>query len=245
MKMRHVLSAAGAAFALTAVTPALAATITLTSAPYAPASLYGGISVLNAAAPNPTSFGGEAGRFAVTGFDVVSPSTAFNAFTYCVDVFTAVYTSTNYDVSSLSAIGASVDRQGRLAGLLVNSQSLLTSATTDAQRILIAAATQISVWELVYETAGEPLTVSTGNFSVFGDFTPDVSTLANSYLANNWTASTRLVSSLISVDGSSQNQIFLSAAAVPEPATWLSMLFGFGIVGSEMRRAKIRKTAIA
>lgn len=243
MKLRSHLAAA-AAITLIWTAPSSAATITLTSAPYAPASLFGGISVLNATAPNPTSFGGEAGRFAVTGFEVGSPSTAFNAFTYCVDVFKAVFTSTNYNVSSLGAIGASVDRQGRLAGLLVNSQSLLTSASTDAQRILIAAATQISIWELVYETAGAPLTVSTGNFSVFGDFTPDVSTLANSYLANNWTAAPTLVSSLISVDGLSQNQIFLSTAAVPEPATWLSMLFGFGIVGSVLRRAKIRKAAI-
>jgi PEP-CTERM motif len=105
----------------------------------------------------------------------------------------------------------------------------------------------LSVWELVYETAGAPLSVSSdaGNFFVFGDFTPLVADRANSYLANNWMASTGLVSSLISVDGSSQNQIFLSAAPVPEPATWLSMLFGFGIVGSVLRRAMVRKAALA
>ena len=238
MKLRHLLSAAGAAVALSAATPSLAVTITVTGAPYAPGSIFGGISVAA------TTFGGEAGRFAVTGFQVGSPSTAFNAFTYCVDVFTSVFTSVNYDISPLSAIGASVDRQGRLAGLLVNSQSLLAAATTDEQRILIGAATQVSVWELVYENADSPLTVSSGDFSVYGDFLPDVSTLANSYLANDWMAAPTLVNSLISVDGKSQNQIYLTAAAVPEPATWLSMVFGFGIVGSALRRRQTAKVAM-
>jgi PEP-CTERM motif len=232
MKMRTKLIAAAAA-ALMSSTPALAVTITLTSAPYSPDAVFGGIAITNPA----YNAGGEAGRFAVSGFEVGNPAKTFNAFTYCVDVFKAVFTSVNYDISPLSAIGASTERQGRLAGLLVNSNALYGAATSDSQRVQIAAATQLSVWELVYETAGAPLTVSSGNFSVFGDFTPTVSTLANSYLANNWTASPTLVSSLISVTGQSQNQIFLNAP-VPEPATWLSMIFGFGIVGGILRRKK-------
>jgi PEP-CTERM motif len=243
MKLRSQFAAV-AALSLGWATPSLATTITVTSAPYSPAPIFGGISVLNAIAPNPTSFGGEAGRFAVSGFQVGSPSTAFNALSYCVDVFKSVFTFTNYDIAPLSAIGASADRQSRLAGLLVNSAGLLGAATSDTERSLIAAATQVSVWELVYETAGAPLTVSSGNFSVFGDFTPAVSTRANSYLANNWMASAGLVSSLISVGSQSQNQIYLNATAVPEPATWLSMLFGFGVVGRALRRAKLRKVAI-
>lgn len=241
MKLRHILSSAGAALALCSATPSLATTITVTSVPYSPTAIFGGIAITNPA----YNGGGEAGRFAVTGFVVGAPATSFNAFTYCVDVFTAAFTSVNYDISPLSAIGANADRQSRIAGLLVNSAGLFSAATTEAQRSLIAAATQVSVWELVYETTGAPLTVSSGNFSVFGDFTPNVSTLANSYLANNWTASAGLVSSLISVNGRSQNQIYLNAPAVPEPATWLSMLFGFGIVGSAVRRAKIRRAANA
>lgn len=236
MKMRNKLIAA-AAVVLMSSTPALATTITLTSAPYSPDPIFGGISVLNAVSPRPTSFGGEAGRFAATGFVAGAPSTPFNAFTYCVDVYTAVFTSVNYTVSPLSAIGVSADRQSRLAGLLVNSAGLFSAATSDTERRLIGAATQVSIWELVYETAGTSLTVSSGNFSVFGGFTPEVSARANSYLANNWTASASLVSSLISVNGQSQNQIYLNAA-VPEPATWLSMIFGFGIVGGLLRRKR-------
>jgi PEP-CTERM motif len=245
MTLRNLLSAAGAAMALCAATPSHAVTITITSAPYSPASLYGGISVLNAVLPNPTSFGGEAGRFAVTGFQVGSPTTSFNAFTYCIDVFKAVFTSTNYDISPLAAIGVSLDRQARLSGLLVNSAGLFNAATTDTERSLIAAATQVSVWELVYETAGTPLTVSSGNFSVFGDFTPTVAARANSYLANNWMAPEFLVSSLISVGGQSQNQIYVNTPAVPEPATWLAMLVGFGFVGGLFRRKDRRHTVTA
>jgi hypothetical protein len=167
----------------------------------------------------------------------------FNAFTYCIDVFKAVFTSTNYEIRELAAIGQPLDRQARLAGLLVNSANLFNVAATNDERRLIAAATQVSVWELIYETAGAPLTVSSGNFSVFGDFTPAVSERANSYLANNWNAPEFLVKALISVDGRSQNQIYVNTP-VPEPATWLSMLFGFGLVGTAMRRAKFRKAAI-
>ncbi len=237
MKLRSVLTAA-AATTLAWASPALATTITVTSAPFAPGSLYGG-----AAIGSPAYSGGvEAGRFAFSGFVVGAPAVLFNEYTYCVDLFTGLYTSTNYNISALSAVVGNADRQARIAGLLVNSATLFAAAGTVAERNLIGAATQVSVWELVYETIGTPLTVSSGNFSVFGDFTPTVAARANFYLANNWTASSSLVSSLVSVNGQSQNQIYL--APVPEPATWLSMLFGFGIVGNAMRRARIRKAAI-
>jgi hypothetical protein len=238
MKLRTQLAAA-AAIALAWATPALATTITITSAPYSPDSTFGGILIGNPA----YNGGGEAGRFAVSGFEVGAQANTFNAFTYCIDVFKAVFTSTDYNISPLSAIGASVDRQSRLAGLLVNSAMFYNGAATAAERKLIAAATQLSVWELIYETAGASLTVGSGNFSVFGDFTPATASRADAFLASNWTASPTLVSSLISVGGQSQNQIYLNSL-VPEPATWLSMLFGFGIVGSAMRRAKLRRAAV-
>lgn len=238
MRIGKFFAAAGAIMAF--ASPSLAATITVTAAPYAPASVYGGI-LIGAPAYNG---GGEAGRFAVSGFEVGSPTTTFNAFTYCIDVFKAVFTSTDYDIAPLSAIGAPLDRQARLAGLLVNSASLIAAATTDAERTLIGAATQVSVWELIYESAGAPLSVSSGNFSVFGDFTPAVADQANAYLANNWVAPEFLVSSLISVSGQSQNQIFVNAP-VPEPATWLSMILGFGFVGTFLRRTKRTRAATA
>jgi hypothetical protein len=242
MRLRSYLASA-AAVTLAWAAPSMATTITITSAPYSPNSIFGGIKLVG---PPSYNDGGEAGRFAITG-TVVGSGASFNAFTYCVDIFKPVFTSQNYDISALSAIGgvgASASRQSLLAGLLVNSASLFSAATTDTERRLIAAATQVSVWELVYETAGAPLTVSSGNFSVFGDFTPAVATRANTYLSNNWTASAALVSSLISVTGQAQNQIYLNAP-IPEPATWLSMVVGFAIVGGAVRRAKFRHAAIA
>jgi PEP-CTERM motif len=238
--MRKLLAAA-AATTLAWATPALATTITLTSAPFAPGSMYGGV-LMTAPAYNG---GVEAGRFAFTGFEAGAPGNAFSKFTYCVDLFTGLYTSQNFNISPLSAVVANADRQARIAGLLVNSANLFAAAVTDVERNLISAATQVSVWELVYETLGTPLSVSTGNFSVFGDFTPAVAGRANSYLASNWMASTSLVSSLVSVNGQSQNQIFLAAPAVPEPATWLSMILGFGIVGRFLRRSRAARTLTA
>jgi hypothetical protein len=38
---------------------------------------------------------------------------------------------------------------------------------------------------------------------------------------------------------------FFGAAAVPEPASWAMMISGFGLIGSAMRRAKVRKVAFA
>ena len=240
MKLRNILTAA-AATTLAWATPALATTITVTSAPFAPGAMWGGVTVGTPA----LSTGLEAGRFQFSGFQVGSPATLFSQSTYCVDLFTSLYTSINFDIMALSAVVPTVDRQNRIAGLLVNSANLFNAATTDAQRNLIGAATQVSVWELVYETVGQPLTVSSGNFSVFGDFVPAVSVVANGYLANNWMASPTLVSSLVAVNRQSQNQIFLNAPAVPEPATWLSMLFGFGFVGTFLRRKNGRRTVTA
>lgn len=240
MKLRALLTAV-AVTTFAWATPSLATTITVTSAPFAPGSMWGGVTVNSPA----LSTGLEAGRFQFSGFQVGSPAVLFNQSTYCVDLFTSLYTSTNFDILALSAVVPTVDRQNRIAGLLVNSAALFGAATTDAQRNLIGAATQVSVWELVYETVGQPLTVSSGNFSVFGDFVPNVSTIANGYLANNWMASPTLVSSLVSVNRQSQNQIFLNAPAVPEPATWLSMLLGFGFVGAFLRRKSGRPTATA
>jgi len=36
------------------------------------------------------------------------------------------------------------------------------------------------------------------------------------------------------------DNLTISAVAVPEPATWMSMLMGFGLVGAALRRAKTR-----
>jgi PEP-CTERM motif len=240
MRMRMIFAAA-AASTLAWATPSLATTITVTSAPFAPGSIYGGVHI------NTPGYNGgvEAGRFAFTGFEVGAPANAFNQFTYCVDLFTGLYTSQNFNISALGAVVSNVDRQSRIAGLLVNSAALFAVAATTAERNLITAATQVSVWELVYETIGTPLSVSTGNFSVFGDFTPTVAARANGYLANNWMAPSSLVSSLVSVNGQSQNQIFLATPTVPEPGTWLSMILGFGIVGRFLRRSRARAAVAA
>ena len=37
---------------------------------------------------------------------------------------------------------------------------------------------------------------------------------------------------------------FIATNYVPEPATWAMMIFGFGLVGSAMRRQSVRSTKV-
>ncbi|HEY6602959.1 MAG TPA: PEPxxWA-CTERM sorting domain-containing protein [Xanthobacteraceae bacterium] len=51
-------------------------------------------------------------------------------------------------------------------------------------------------------------------------------------------APSQLVSYNVGQEGSSFNFVFRNAAAVPEPATWLSMLIGFGFLGAALRQQR-------
>jgi hypothetical protein len=54
----------------------------------------------------------------------------------------------------------------------------------------------------------------------------------------------QLVSHQIGQGGSSFNFVFRNNAAVPEPATWVSMLLGFGLLGAMFRRQRKRAVAL-
>ncbi|MCH8617213.1 PEPxxWA-CTERM sorting domain-containing protein [Sphingomonas sp. SM33] len=49
-------------------------------------------------------------------------------------------------------------------------------------------------------------------------------------------APTQLESYEVGAEGSTFNFVFRNSAAVPEPATWVSMLMGFGLIGVALRR---------
>ena len=55
----------------------------------------------------------------------------------------------------------------------------------------------------------------------------------------------QLVSHTVGNGTSSFNFVFRNSAAVPEPATWLSMLLGFGAVGAVLRRQRLSVRAEA
>jgi hypothetical protein len=210
--------------------PAMALpTINITNAQYT-ASSFGGIHIGSPAYHD----GGLAGQFLFSGADV-SNGNPFNKTTYCIEVTRGVFSYVTYEVVPIASIFSSTLTQTRLAGLLVNTDPLLRAAQTAALRDEIAASIALAVWEIIYET-DTALTVDSGNFWVYGDFNP-FKPRVDSYLANvannSWTADASRISGFVS--DSSQNQIFLNAP-VPEPATWLMMLLGFGFVGAALRR---------
>jgi hypothetical protein len=67
----------------------------------------------------------------------------------------------------------------------------------------------------------------------------------SSALFNPAAAPQQLVSHNIGNGTSSFNFVFRNNAAVPEPATWLTMLLGFGLLGAVVRRQRLRVRAAA
>ena len=236
--------------------PAMALTLMPTSATYALGGSGGGIHVGNLAAYGANGYNeyGPSGLIDFRG-TIVGGGAAFSALTYCFDVTTGVFTNDPlhlFEQRTVTAFSTNAVKQQQIAGLLTGSAALMNAATTTAQKDSIAVATGLAVWELTYETgtSGYSVTgvsplVGTGNFYNYGDFIPAEAT-ANVYLANvmsgAWTGDASRVVTLISLDGSSQNQVFL-AAAVPEPATWGLMIVGFGAVGMTLRRRRVMSTA--
>ena len=111
-----------------------------------------------------------------------------------------------------------------------------------------AGALQIALWEIVRETAGNPLNVYTGNiyFNPGSDSLPGMLTLASSYvsaidgtgpLARNLRV---LSNGQFGVQGSGTQDLVVQG--VPEPASWAMLILGFGLVGAASRH---RKRAIA
>ncbi|MBB5686423.1 PEPxxWA-CTERM sorting domain-containing protein [Sphingobium boeckii] len=121
-----------------------------------------------------------------------------------------------------------------------------SSATNYAR---YGAALQNAFWEITDETApGASLDLASGNFGVFsGRFDAERDQLSSDWLANvrdgTWTDNGG-VNYFYADSGSNQDHLWVSTAAVPEPATWAMMITGFGFIGSGMRR-RSAKMAIA
>jgi hypothetical protein len=228
-------------------TPGLAADlIDVTANPYGAGGTGGGIRVvsLGVAAYGPT------GRFDVSGSYVTSMS-LFITQSFCFDVtkgFPDSAPDNRFEVMSLSAFSSDTIKQNQVAALLINTQRLIDGAPNTNERDFAAVATGLAIWEILYETGTTGYSVSgiwgndgDGNFFTYGDFVPYQAS-ANAYLSKvesgEWKGETSRIRTLVSVTGNGQNQLFI--AAVPEPATWAMMVFGFGLIGSVMRRSKTK-----
>ena len=247
MRIGKLLLAAAGAFAALFVSPASAAVIRadLSGINYETGNISGGI------AYTPSNFRevGPAGRFLFNGTDIASGS-AFSALTFCVDIFRAV-DGGDFTISPLSSIVSNLQKQQQLAALVTNAAGAINGAINFDARNFTAAALQLAIWEVIYEAGTSNYSVANGDFFAFG--TPETNNFfvplfgeANRYLANinngTWTGSTSRVSILFS--STSQSQVFLNAG-VPEPATWMMMIAGFGLCGAAARRRRTMSAVVA
>lgn len=246
MRIRNILFSAAALAGAVMATPASATVIRadLSGINYESGNIYGGVGVTS------SSFVeiGPAGRFLFNGTNLGS-GRAFSALTFCVDIFKAV-DGGDYTITPLSSIVSNVVKQQQLAALVTNAAGAINSALNLDARNFTAAALQLAIWEVLYETGTSNYSVASGNFFTFGNsdtnnFFVPLWGEANRYLANitngTWTGSIGRTSILFS--NTAQSQIFLNPG-IPEPAGWMMMIAGFGLVGGALRR-RPAKVAVA
>lgn len=189
------------------------------------------------------------GRFEFKG-TYVNGGGAFDLFTYCVDL--AHYVSlgnvdyNSYSITPLSALSTITSAKAVSLNALLTNAAPLLSAATGQSAVNISAATQVAVWEIMFETqpawsvtdAASSLYLTTpGGSQANTDAMASAQMLANSYLqnvaSNSWTVNNNYQLKLL-YSADQQSQIFLTG--VPEPATWAMMMLGFGGIGFAMRR---------
>lgn len=219
-----------------AATPGQAAQVVQATAySYSPTAAFGGVSIVSPAFTD----GVAAGRFLSTLQDVNNLQNSFDVYTFCINPTLGYFTFSAYDV--LGAGGATADavKQVQLAALLANANSAIDGGVDAAAKTLAAAAINLAIWEVLYEPGNAGYSLAGGNFSTYGDFELGASSLAQTYLgnvaSNAWTGSVANVRTLVSINGSSQNQIYYMPG-VPEPTTWALMIIGIGFVGVALRK---------
>jgi uncharacterized membrane protein len=250
-KMFALAAAAGLMFA---ASNASAQAVTVNNIAFTPGSVTGTIhsSLLNGDA--------GVGRFEFKG-NYVSGGAAFDIFTYCIDLAHSVSLgNVNYNSYTVIPIASYATmtpaKINSLNALLTNTTPLLNAQTGQAA-INISAATQMAVWEIMFET--QPTWSVTNSTSAFYMTTPGSSsgsnstaltsaeTLANTYLTNvknnTWTVNSAYDLKVL-YSANQQSQVFLTPS-VPEPATWGMLLLGFGLVGGALRHRRANAGALA
>lgn len=243
--MNKVMALAAAAGMMFAASTASAQAVKVTNVAFTPGSVTGSVH-------SPVMNGDVGvGQFEFKG-NYISNNQAFDILTYCIDLAHTVSLGnvnyTSYSVIPISSYtGMTTAKSNALNALLTNTKGLLAAATGQ-NAINISAATQMAVWEIMFET--QPAWSVTNSASAFYMTTPggsssqnataltNAETLANTYLSNvknnTWTVNNAYTLKVL-YSANQQSQVFLDTAAVPEPATWGMMVIGFGLVGGALR----------
>ena len=244
--MKKFLLAAAALAALPAANATAATTVTIDSWSIG-ANLIGSVGV-NSPAIN--HGGVYINQFRYQGHYTPSGS-VFDELTNCADLGHFVATG-NYTVLSLSARLADVTKIAQLTRFVTNARGIV-DGSSGQQKNINAAAMQLGIWEILYETGNTSYDVNVGNFhsayagyGTAADFS-GAQGLANTWLANSvdgtWKQTSGTVVRYLYAPNA-QSQIFL-AAGVPEPAQWALLISGFGLAGFAARRRKTRLQAVS
>ncbi|MET0374491.1 MAG: PEPxxWA-CTERM sorting domain-containing protein [Rhizorhabdus sp.] len=216
---------------------------------------------LHAVRPNGTSFATQVrngiSTFTQTGgtspIDLVGP-TASTYFAFCVEPYEDIALNANYSFTvdpvsqaakSSIAGGIGSAKALQIAKLFGNYAPNLAAPMTAIQ----ASALQVALWEIVSELSTNPFDVTSGNtyFSTPGGAnTVQVMNLAQSYLSYVSTAGSSAPQAqgltALTING---NQDFIGqvVSTAPEPASWLMMIIGFGLIGHMLRNRRGRLSA--
>ena len=172
----------------------------------------------------------------------------FDELTNCADLGNYVATGT-YTVLSMSARLSDATKVAQLTRFVTNAKAIV-GTSSGQQKNINAAAMQLGIWEILYETGNLSYDVNAGNFhSAYAGYGTQADFTGAQSLANTWLANS--VDGTWKVNGSAlrylyapnaQSQIFL-AAGVPEPTIWAMLISGFGLAGFTARRR--RKSQLA
>jgi hypothetical protein len=174
-------------------------------------------------------------RFHITGTDNGTP---FDIFTYCVDALHAFHPG-QFAWADISVMVPDASRQQQLLTLLTRSDLELGAESDTLARKTISAATQLAIWEIVHDSQDTPYDTTSGDLFTVGGNSGDARALANTYLQKiadgSWTA---IAGHKLQVLFAGDNQSQVYVTAVPEPASWLTMIGGFALVGGTIRRRR-------
>lgn len=220
-----------------AASNASAQAVTVTNVAFTPGSVTGTI--------HSSLYNGDAGigRFEFKG-NYVSGGAPLDILTYCIDLAHSVSLgNVNYNSYTIIPIASYASmtsaKANALNALLTNATPLLNSAAGQTA-INISAATQMAVWEIMFETQPAwSVTNASSALYLTGSGSPltTAESLANTYLgnvANNSWAVNNAYDLKVLYSPTQQSQVFLTPS-VPEPATWGMLVLGFGLVGGALR----------
>lgn len=206
-------------------------------------------------ANNQTSVAVGVGRIALTGTDTVT-NAPVGFLAYCIDIFdylkNGLFSIANFTFDPGKAQQLKVLLTNTAGSIDAVDASALTASQKLNQKTNVSSAIQMAVWEIAFETPGNPYSVTAGDFWMNGSGLTGTNggissaqSLAQGYLANintnAWSQAdpNYALKMLVPHDAANnQTQVFLVSTPVPEPATWLMLILGFGLVGGAMRKRR-------